>query len=171
RRERAAAAFQRGIGCVLASQVVVNGKPTVWGAQHDPLTLAPTNARAYEHASLSGGESVDLMELLMGLPSPDARVVAAVHGAAAWFRATAINGFAYESKGELTPRAGAGPIWARFYEIGTNRPIFSDRDGVIRYNWSELGTERRYGYNWYTADAARALRRYDTWAGRNPVVR
>ena len=34
------------------------------------------------------------------------------------------------------------------YEIGTNKPIFSDRDGVPKYKLSEIGDERRNGYHW-----------------------
>ena len=33
------------------------------------------------------------------------------------------------------------PIWARFYEIETNKPIFSGRDGKIKYNVSEIEFE------------------------------
>ncbi len=169
-RQQAEASVQQGVECILASQVVVNGRPTVWGAQHDPLTLVPVQARAYEHASLSGGESTDVMEFLMGINSPDARVIRAVHAAAAWFRETAIHNFEYEPKGGLTPKQGAGPIWARFYEIGTNRPIFSNRDGVRRYSWSELEDERRYGYAWYRDAPARLLQRYETWARKYPAA-
>lgn len=168
-RVRAEASLQQGIECVLASQVVVNGRRTVWGAQHDPLTLQPVKARAYEHASLSGGESTDVMEFLMSLRDPDPRVVEAVHAAAAWFRETAIYGFEYRHP-ELTAKEGAGPIWARFYEIGTNRPIFSNRDGTILYDWRELEDERRRGYAWYRTGAADVLRRYEAWARRHPAV-
>lgn len=66
----------------------------------------------------------------------------------------------------LTASPGAGPLWARFYEIGTNRPIFSDRDGQVRYALSEIGEERRTGYLWYTDEPATTLRRYDRWAAR-----
>ena len=40
-------------------------------------------------------------------------------------------------------------LWARFYEIGTNRPIFCDRDGVAKHDLSEIGYERRNGYACY----------------------
>ena len=40
------------------------------------------------------------------------------------------------------------PLWARFYEIGGNRPIFCDRDGVPKRQLSEIGYERRNGYDW-----------------------
>jgi PelA/Pel-15E family pectate lyase len=163
-RDRARAALRRGVDCVLASQVVVEGKPTVWAAQHDPLTLAPVAARAYEPASLSGHESAGVVDFLMGLPGADPRVGAAVDAAAAWFRAHALQGLAYERR-QLLKRPGAGPLWARFYEIGSNRPIFSNRDGIVRYRWEELGEERRLGYAWYTVSPAATLRVYKARSG------
>jgi PelA/Pel-15E family pectate lyase len=42
-------------------------------------------------------------------------------------------------------------LWARFYEIGTNRPIYSDRDGVAKRNLADIGYERRNGYAWLGA--------------------
>ena len=35
--------------------------------------------------------------------------------------------------------ASAPPLWARFYEIGSNQPIFCDRDGVAKHQLSEIG--------------------------------
>lgn len=167
-RERTVQAVQRGIDCILQTQVSVNGFKAVWGAQHDPLTLQPVQARAYEHASLSGRESAAILDFLMRRPAPDSAVQAAVHAAARWFREHAIRGFSYVPRGVLTPQADAGPLWARFYEIGTNRPIFSDRDGVVRYRLSEIGEERRRGYLWYTDEPISTLRRYEQWSRRYP---
>ena len=33
-----------------------------------------------------------------------------------------------------------GSIWARFYEIGSNRPIFVGRDGVVKYSVAKSNT-------------------------------
>ncbi len=44
RRAAAKRAFEKGIGCVLATQVKVDGKKTVWCAQHDHQTLEPRKA-------------------------------------------------------------------------------------------------------------------------------
>ncbi|HEX2093132.1 MAG TPA: pectate lyase [Longimicrobiaceae bacterium] len=162
-RQRARESLARGVECVLQSQVAVDGVRTVWGAQHDPLTLAPVRARAYEPASLAGRESAAITDFLMMLEEPDTAVAGAVHAAAAWFRKTAIHGMEYVARGDLTPREGAGPIWARFYEIGTDRPLFSNRDGVVRYTLAELEEERRTGYAWYTDEPATTLRRYERW--------
>lgn len=167
-RDAAAETERRGTACVLASQVVVAGQRTVWGAQHDPLTLRPVAARAYEPAALSGGESAEILEYLMEIEAPSPAVVEAVHAAAAWFRRTAIYGYEYTPEGLLVERPGAGPLWARFYEIGTDRPIFSNRDGVVLYDWNQLDEERRTGYAWFRRDAQSALRRYERWARLHP---
>jgi PelA/Pel-15E family pectate lyase len=166
-RTRVRVSFDRGIDCLLSSQVLVNGKRTVWGAQHDPLTMRPAKARAYEHASLSGGESVELVEVLMEIPEPNARTVHAVHSAMGWFERTAISGFEYKDA-RLIPRAGAPPIWARFYEIGTDRPLFSNRDGRVLYDYAQLDEERREGYAWFRESPRALLERYARWLQRYP---
>ena len=110
---RARVAARRGVECILDAQVVVGGRRTAWGQQHDPITLEPTGARAYELRSLSGRESAGLMTYLMSLRDPDPRVVAAVHAVAGHFRATAIHGFRYDQDQALRADSAAGPLWAR----------------------------------------------------------
>lgn len=152
RRARAAEAVAKGIDCILKTQIVVNGKRTVWCAQHDEVTLAPAPARKYEVVSLSGGESVDVVRFLMGIEAPSPEVIDAIESAVAWFEQSQVK----DPKGAAT--------WARFYEIGTNRPIFVGRDGVIKYNLAEIDEERRNGYAWYVDDAAKLLSRdYPAW--------
>ena len=38
--------------------------------------------------------------------------------------------------------------WARMYELGTNTPIYGDRDGKIKYRLEDLSPERQTGYSW-----------------------
>lgn len=177
RRQRAEQAVAKGLECILKTQVVVDGKRTAWCAQHDEVTLAPAKARAYEHPSLSGSESVGVVRFLMSIEKPDARVVEAIEAAIAWFKAVQINGFRYVNKQGaafekgfdrvLEADANAGPLWARFYEIGTNRPIFSGRDSVIKYSVAEIEHERRTGYGWYSDRAAQLLAKdYPAWRAR-----
>ena len=59
-------------------------------------------------------------------------------------------------------------MWARLAELGTDRPIFSNRDGVKLYDWNQL-TDRRSGYAWYSYEPASALRRYERWARTHPA--
>jgi len=39
-------------------------------------------------------------------------------------------------------------LWARFYELETNTPIYGDRDGTVHYTLEEISEERRSGYSW-----------------------
>jgi len=153
---------------MVKTQVIVNGMPTIWGQQHDPLTYAPVSARSYEMVSLASRESAAVMSFLMSLPSPDARAIAAVHHAADWFRAHEIFGYSYVPYARRDS-AGAGPLWARMSEIGTNRPIFSNREGIRLYDYEQL-TDRKQGYAWYSSEPEAALKMYDDWAVKHPRV-
>lgn len=166
RRAAATKAIQRGIDCILKCQVIVHGKPTVWCAQHDEVTLAPANGRAYELASLSGAESAGVLKFLMSLDAPSAEVIHAVNSGAAWFDSVRIDGFQYKrSKSErcLTSDPSARPLWARFYEIKTFRPMFCDRDGIVKYDVEEIGPERRGGYTWYGNWGESLANSYSKW--------
>jgi PelA/Pel-15E family pectate lyase len=168
RRALAATAVERGVRCLTNTQVAAGSTLTAWGQQHDPLTLRPTSARSYELTSLTGLESAPVMDFLMQTPEPSPRVIAAVHAAAAWYRTVAIRDFAYDTSQTLRAAPGAGPMWARLYELGTNRPIFSNREGITLYDWNQL-TDRRRGYGWFTVEPASTLRRYEKWARTHPM--
>jgi PelA/Pel-15E family pectate lyase len=57
----------------------------------------------------------------------------------------------------------APPLWARFYEPSSGRPIFAGRDGVIRYSLEEIEKERTTGYQWYSQAGDRVLEEYARW--------
>ena len=94
----------------------------------------------------------------MSLDHPNPEVVAAIEGAVAWFEQAKLAGIRVELRPDPKGPKGTNKIvvkdpaapgmWARFYEIGTNRPIFADRDGVAKRDLAELGYERRNGYAW-----------------------
>jgi PelA/Pel-15E family pectate lyase len=178
-RRRAAAAADRGMKCILSLQIEENGARSAWAQQYDALTLAPTSARNYEMASLASGESATIVDYLMSLPNPTPAEVAAVHAAAAWFTKTEIFGFRWGSGDFRTDRSnpdgrrlvavsGAGPIWSRYCQIGTDKPIFGDRDKTIHDDVNEISRERRNGYSWYNAAGINLLATYKTWAQLHP---
>lgn len=177
RRRRAAAAVDRGTDCILKCQVVQDGKPTIWAAQHDEVTLAPAWARKFEPPSLATAESVGIVRFLMGIESPSPDIVAAIDGAAQWFEQNKIVGLRAEMVSAPEQPGGrdrvvvadpkAGPIWARFYELGTNRPLFMGRDSVVHYKLAEIEHERRVGYAWYNNSAVSLLtKEYPRWRER-----
>ena len=169
RREKAAEAVKLGIDCILKCQVVVDGVPTVWCAQHDVKTLAPAQARSYEHPSLSGSESAGVLMFLMSVRNPTPKIVRAVQAGVEWFDSVKIEGYRYkksQTEQALTKDPQAAPLWSRFYEIQSNRPIFSDRDGVIKYDIQEIGGERRSGYTWYGNWGEKVAKEYAQWPHR-----
>lgn len=176
-RSRAALAVEKGIDCILRCQIVVEGVKTGWCAQHDEVTFAPAKARAYEHPSLSGAEAVGIVEFLMCLETPSPAVIEAVESAVAWFERVKITGMAVRTVPDprgpkgfdrvLVPDPEAKPLWARFYEIGTNRPMFSGRDSVIHYKLEEIEIGRRTGYSWFSDTANDLLsNHYPKWKKR-----
>lgn len=176
RRAQAAAAVERGIACILRTQVRQDGRLTAWCAQHDETTLAPAPARKFEPAALSGNETVGLVRFLMGIESPAPEVIAAIEGAVAWLRAVTLHGLRYEeftaADGRPDRRTAADPaapaVWARFYELGTNRPLFTGRDQVIRYDYNAIERERRTGYHYLGDWPARLLAKdYPRWQAKH----
>jgi PelA/Pel-15E family pectate lyase len=175
-------AAERGIECLLKLQIAESEVKTAWAQQYDALTLQPTSARNYEMAALCSDESFPIVEFLMQQPNPSPAEIAAVHAAASWFAKVEISGYRYGSGDfradrnspdgrKLVAAVGAGPLWARYYQIGTDKPIFGDRDKTIHDDVNELSRERRNGYAWFNTAGVAVLAEYKTWATAHPVVR
>ena len=174
-KAKAQASLDKGVDCILKTQVVQDGRKTVWCAQYDENTLQPADARAFELASLSGQESDDIVLFLMSLSKPSMEIRQCIEDAVAWFKKSKITGIQIEKytngDGKKDIRvvpcaqddAPCDPLWARFYTLDDNRPFFCDRDGVKRYSLDEIGYERRNGYSWYNNDGMDVLKRYETW--------
>jgi PelA/Pel-15E family pectate lyase len=158
RRRRAETAVPKGIECILKCQIVANGRKTAWCAQHDEKTFVPRKARSYELASISGAESVGIVRFLMSIDKPGPEIIEAVQGAVAWFDQAGLKGIRLIRKQDpskpegfdkvVVEDASAPPIWARFYDIETNKPIFCSRDGIPKATLAEISHERRNGYSW-----------------------
>ena len=174
-KAKAQAALDKGVECIVKTQVVQDGSPTVWCAQYDEHTLQPAPARAYELVSLSGQESDDIVLFLMSLSKPSPEVVNSIEAAVEWFRQNEIDGYKIENfknsdgkKDWRLVKCAEGeeskPLWARFYTLEDNRPFFCDRDGVMKFDVSEIGHERRTGYSWYNSEALKVFKKYEQWS-------
>jgi PelA/Pel-15E family pectate lyase len=167
-RKAAAAGVAHALECIVTTQVVIAGQRTIWAQQHDALTLEPVTGRNYEPAALASGESADMLLYLMSLPHPSAAVRAAVDAGVAWLKSHAVYGFVYTGDRttgrRLVARAGAGPIWARYYSLSTGKPIFGDRDMSIHDDVNELSLERRNGYSWWNNSPQHAIDAYSGWS-------
>ncbi len=172
-RKQARIAVANSIKCILAAQIELGGKKTVWPQQSDTLTLKPVTARNYEPAALSSEESAHLVMYLMSIPHPTTQQRNAISAGVDWLRAHAINGKAVIG-GRNTPEGrhvieqqGAGPLWARFYALDTQRPVFGDRDKTLHDDMNEISKERRNGYAWFNTEPAAAIKMYATWCANH----
>lgn len=118
-----------------------------WAQQYD-RAMQPSWARAFEPPAVTAGESVGAVRTLVDIfhATGDRKYLAPIPAAIDWWR-----------RSEIAPGR-----WARFYELGTNRPIYGDRDGRIRYRLYEISPERRTGYGWEGEfGVAGAIRAYE----------
>lgn len=170
-REKSKQAFDKGIACIIATQIKVNGQPTVWCAQHDETTLLPAKARAYELPSFSGQESIGIVNLLMQVDDPSKEIIQSVHAAMAWLDQHKITGIKLVNQPGADGKRNivvvndpsATPLVARFYDLETAQPFFCDRDGIKKATLAEIGAERRNGYSWYSEELPRLQKKYAAW--------
>lgn len=179
-KSRAKKSFDKGIDCIVKAQIKhSDGVKTVWCQQHDPATLAPTGARAYELPSACSSESANIVMLLMSLPNPSAEVKQSIDSAIAWFEKVKISGKRwgfvtgpqYQGGKDriITDDPSAPPLWARYYDLETDKPFFVGRDGVKHDTVDPVGRERRVGYAWYSISPQKAIDYYNKkWKPANP---
>jgi PelA/Pel-15E family pectate lyase len=154
-RKQAAAALAKGLSCVLKTQVVQDGKMTVWCGQHDALTLQPASARKMEPATLSGLESAGSLKFLMALTNPTPEIVASIESGLKWFEAAKITGqMKTNANGKMVfePSGTGGEVrWARFYDLKTSKPVFPGRDGILYDTFTAMSVQNNLGYDYYTS--------------------
>jgi PelA/Pel-15E family pectate lyase len=178
RRDKLNNAFKKGMDCILKTQIMDDGKLTAWCQQHDEVSLKPAWARKFEPPSICNGESADLVLFLMSIDHPKKELVNAIQSAVVWFEASKI----YNTRVKTIPadrmqtpfrvsvsdrivveEPGAPPIWTRYYELKTHRPLFCNRDSKVVYSLAEVLRERRDGYGWYTYNPQKVLDHYHEW--------
>ncbi|CAN5458353.1 hypothetical protein BH10ACI2_BH10ACI2_03370 [soil metagenome] len=151
RRAKAAAAAAKALPLILKLQVEIAGKKTAWVQQYDEITLKPAWARKFEPPCLTASESVAIVRYLMA-EKQTPEITSAIEVAIKWFESTKLIGIKWErvnGNNVVVKDPAAKPIWARFYEFETMKPIFIGRDSVIKYDVSQIEAERRNGYAWY----------------------
>ena len=117
----------------------------------------------------------------MSIDHPDQKVIAAVQNAVCWFQDSKIYNTRVKTipaERTITPfrvsvsdriivsDTTAPPIWTRYYELKTHRPIFCNRDSKIVYSLAEVARERRDGYGWYVYDPQKVLDLYFEWKSK-----
>jgi PelA/Pel-15E family pectate lyase len=178
RRQKAKIAFEKGLDCILNCQIIDNGKLTSWCQQYDENDLRPAKGRAYELPSICNDEGANIVLLLMSIDNPGKEIINSVEAAVKWFEESKIYGIRVDEVNAPEVRfplrvskidrvvfkdANAPLIWARFYELETQRPLFADRRGVPLYSLAEVDRERRSGYTYYTYNPQKVIDEYPAW--------
>lgn len=177
-RTRIARSFAKGLDCIIKTQIIDNGKLTAWCQQYDEESLQPAWARTFEPPSICNGESSDLVLFLMSMNHPSPEVINAIQNAVSWFSESRI----YHIRVKVVPAEElktayrvsntdriiledpqAPPIWTRYYELKTHRPLFCGRNYKLVYSLAEVERERRDGYGWYTYEPQKVLDQYALW--------
>lgn len=149
-RSKMNSALNKAVDFLLKAQIVNNGTPTVWCAQHDTSSMAPVGARAYELASKSGSESAGAVWFLMNWPDQTPEIQKAVKSAIAWYKKTRVTGLYFNKKAGTFEKRDGNVLWYRFYEVNSDDYFFCDRDGASTktQDFTRISEERRTGYQW-----------------------
>lgn len=181
-KQRVINSYKKGIGCIINCQIKEDGYLSVWCQQHDNITFEPRGARAYELASICNMESAEIVEFLMSIENPDKKIINSVRSAVKWFEKSRIYGIRVETVNAqpadykyhstsvdriVVNDQEAPPIWPRFNELKTHKPLFCNRDGIKVYSMAEVERERRTGYAWYTYSPQLILDEFPLWNKKN----
>jgi len=177
-RSKIQVAYNKGLDCILKTQINDAGKPTAWCQQYDEVTLQAAWARKFEPPCICNKESSDIVLFLMSIDHPGKAVIESVQNAVAWFDESIIHNTrvkTIQAPKTLTPYkvsvsdrvvvtdSTAPAIWTRYYELKTHRPMFCNRDSKVVYSLSEVARERRDGYSWYNYEPQKVLNKYPKW--------
>lgn len=177
-QRKSAAAYQKGLDCILKMQIEDQGKLTAWCQQHDEITLLPAWARKFEPPSICNAESAEVVLFLMTIDNPGKKIIKSVQSAVKWFldskiyntRIETFKAPEMESKYKkivddrrVVIDSTAPPIWTRYYELVSEKSLFCDRESVYLYSLAEVSRERRSGYAWYTYNPEKVLTKYPEW--------
>ncbi len=156
KQEQASKSYQMGLDCLAQAQVRVDGVPTVWCAQHDPLDLTPVGARKKEPPSLSGAESANLLKYLMRSGPINDQTSGMIQAGVHWLSQHRITGLrkiknAQGKTDYIADEKSSEVYWARFYDVETARPMFAGaQDGIVYDTFSEMAAKNKVGYDYFT---------------------
>ena len=122
---------RRGGDFIILSQIP---KPHAGWAQQYSHDLRPAWARKYEPPAVCSAVTARNIRTLVdiSLYTKEKKYLAPIPGAIEWLDKSKIG----------------DNLWARMYEVGTNKPIYGDHDGKIHYTFEEISEERKSGYSW-----------------------
>jgi len=125
------AGARRGGDFIIASRLA---EPQAGWAQQYSHDMKPAWARAFEPPAVCSAATARNIRTLVDLAvyTRDAKYLKPIPKALEWLERSKLK----------------DGTWARLYELGTNKPIYGDRDRKVHYTLDEISEERRTGYSW-----------------------
>lgn len=145
---------KRGGEFIIASQLA---KPQAGWAQQYSHDLKPAWARTYEPPGVCSWVTSDNIRTLVDLylATGDRVYLQPIPDAIDWLQRSPI----------------APELWALLYEIGSNLPIYGDRDGQVHYTLEEISQERLI-YGWQGKfGVQKAIQYYQEGQQKTPFLR
>jgi hypothetical protein len=127
--------YLRSVTCggdfIILSQIQ---SPQAGWAEQYSLDLKPAQGRVFEPPGVSSIATARNIETLVDLYlyTKNEKYLDPIPKAIDWL-----------GKSKIGPN-----LWARLYEIGSNRPVYGDTDGKIHYNLDEISEDRQRDYCW-----------------------
>lgn len=141
-------ALENAIDFLIASQIVVNGIPTLWAQQHDPESLEPLGGRSWELPCRTPNESYFVVSILLNWPERTPEIYNATWGAVDWYVENAIEGVWFDQKNGTIVESEGRLMWYRYYNVSDDQFFLVDYDSNKVYNLSDLPEEQRKTYSW-----------------------
>jgi PelA/Pel-15E family pectate lyase len=141
-------ALENGIDFLIASQIVVNGTPTLWGQQHDPESLEPLAGRSWELPCRTPNESSFVVSILLNWPERTPEIYNATWGAVDWYVENAIEGVRFDQKNGTILESEGRLMWYRYYNVSDDQFFLVDYDSNKVYNLNDIPEEQRKTYSW-----------------------
>ncbi len=178
-------AVEQGVAFILKSQIVIDGKKTAWGAQHNKDNYLPEGGRIYELPSISGLESVGVVRLLMRICEPDEKIELSIISAINWFESVKIDNInvtkVYDDKYEISfkmmiqeDRTSGNEREYIFLGKGYDKVVMPAKGRPIWARFYDLKTQQPFFVGWdgvkrYSLDKIDYERRIEySWYGYWP---
>ncbi|NLM01517.1 MAG: pectate lyase [Treponema sp.] len=191
-RVQAKDVYDKALACILKCQVKVPQADgtmllTAWGQQHDHKTFEPVWARNYEPPSITASESVGVIRALMSIENPSDEIKTSIIAACEWLNRDDIKIWGYDLvrvpierqkigaryydfDQRLVENKDAEPLWARFYDPVTMKPLWYDRGKKLCAEYNDISLERRNGYRYvYTWPKNLLKTEYPEWKAKNNI--
>ncbi len=158
-------AFNRGVACIVKAQIVEDNVLQGWCTRHDEKTLEPRPGKG-DPVAVNGRETARILMLLMSIEDPDLPTIRAIHGGCAWLELVKLAAIRVDKTptGLAVVRDPEAPLlWGHYYDIAKLRPLFTRRDGTIKYKLADLEQDRRSEIEWYGNWGQAVIERYEEW--------